>query len=68
MTLYKFPEVAITAVGKNANGKRRQKKFYQTLNPYNRNNKGKQKTREEIHEELIKEAEEWKKEIAKSEE
>jgi len=42
--------------------RRRQKTFWQTRNPFNKNKKGFVKTRNEIVEELRKEAEVWKKE------
>ncbi|QFR59850.1 hypothetical protein VOWphi5012_066 [Vibrio phage phi50-12] len=35
------------------------KKFYQTLNPYNRNKKGEVKTREEIVQEINERKREW---------
>mgnify|MGYP000017638098 CR=1 FL=1 len=63
-----FKEVSITAYAKNKNGKRRQKKFWQTLNPFNKNESGSPKTREEILVELQVDANNWKQEIAKSEE
>lgn len=40
------------------NGKR-QKRFYQTLNPYNRNDKGEIKTCDEIQKELVVEVKKW---------
>lgn len=39
---------------------RRQRTFYQTLNPFNQNEEGKAKSRDEIHRELVEEAEAWK--------
>jgi len=58
-----FNEVAITGVRKwkDGSGKRRQKskKFYQTVNPYNKNEDGTPKSYEEILHELIAEREEW---------
>jgi hypothetical protein len=53
-----FEEVALTAA-KTVNGKRRQKKFYQTLNPFNKNKNGVPKTRGEILDELRNQIEEW---------
>jgi hypothetical protein len=59
-----FREVALWAEksGKCACGKRRarRQKFYQTLNPYNRNADGQPKSSHEIHEELKVEARAWK--------
>ncbi len=60
MTHHKFQEVSLIAYAKTADGKRRQKKFWQTLNPFNKNSKGLAKTREEILQELQVEAENWK--------
>lgn len=39
---------------------KRQKKFYQTLNPFNKNKKGVVKTTYEIYEELRNEIAEWR--------
>lgn len=41
--------------------KKRQKTFYQTINPFNVNAEGLVKTRQEIMKELIAEGEAWKK-------
>lgn len=38
----------------------RQRTFYQTVNPYNRNARGLVKTHSEIHAELVVEADGWK--------
>lgn len=40
---------------------KRQRRFYQTLNPFNRNKKGEVKTRSEIYEELKEEISKWSK-------
>lgn len=61
---WQFEEDAIYAEksGKCRCGKRRtrRKKFYQTLNPFNKNADGSVKTREQIHSELKREVEQWK--------
>lgn len=41
------------------------KKFYQTLNPFNRNSEGSVKTRQEIQEEINSERQKWMKEPVK---
>lgn len=62
-TNIKFDKVEYQAfkVGQCKCGKtrRRQKTFWQTQNPFNKNKKGKIKTRDEIYDELIKEAQAW---------
>ena len=66
MTLINFEEVKINVKksGKCLCGKYRQRSrsFYQTINPFNKNQEGKIKTREEILVEIKKRAIEWKKE------
>lgn len=42
---------------------RRQKKFSQTINPFNKNVNGKVKSRSEIHDELVVTMNEWKAEL-----
>jgi hypothetical protein len=58
-----FQEVSITATRKwkTPDGKRRQetKKFYQTINPFNKNPDGSVKTRREIEDELVLRRNEW---------
>lgn len=58
-----FTEVSIYAIRrwKDVNGKRRQKtrKFSQTLNPFNKNQDGSLKTREQIITELKAERDAW---------
>lgn len=58
-----FTEVSIYAIRrwKDENGKRRQKtrKFSQTLNPFNKNQDGSLKTREDILDELKGERDSW---------
>lgn len=65
MPTYNFDEVSIkaTKTGKCGCGKRRTRtqKFYQTLNPFNRNKDGSPKNREEILIDLENEAASWKK-------
>lgn len=60
-----FNEISVKVVKRwtDENGKKRQKtkKFYQTINPYNRNTEGSVKTREEIWAEIMKESEDWQK-------
>ena len=62
---YNFSKVQLVGVGKTKSGKKRQKTFYQTLNPYNLNESGECKTAKEINVELKAEIEKWKNEIAK---
>ena len=62
MKIY-FNEVSIKAVKKwtGSDGKKHQqtKKFYQTVNPFNKNPDGTVKTREEIFREIVKQRDEW---------
>lgn len=66
MTRYVFREIKLTGTksircegcGKKLN---RQKKFYQTLNPFNRNKEGVPKTEDEIRTELLADIAEWQK-------
>ena len=63
MSRFMFEEVAIrvTKRWKDESGKKRQqtKKFYQTINPFNKNAKGLKKNRSEILAELKEESEAW---------
>ena len=58
-----FEEVSIKATRRwiDSDGKKRQqtKKFYQTLNPHNRNSEGNPKSRQQIIEEIKAERDEW---------
>jgi hypothetical protein len=58
-----FQEVAITATKRwvDASGKRRQqtKKFFQTINPYNKGKDGMPKTREQILTEIAADRAAW---------
>ncbi|MDO6489280.1 hypothetical protein Q4503_16415 [Colwellia sp. 6_MG-2023] len=59
---YNFTEVSIKGVKKwkeDGKNKQKTKKFFQTLNPYNRNSDGDIKTRAEILKEITKERDEW---------
>lgn len=64
MTVYRFQEVDFIAhkAGKCGCGKRRsrQKRFWQTLNPFNKNADGSVKSAEDIHEELRAKADTWR--------
>lgn len=59
-----FSEVSLTSTksGKCGCNKHRvrQKKFYQTLNPFNKNARGVEKTVQEIYDELNEEIKQWK--------
>lgn len=62
---HRFSEVAISAEKQVSCTKckkrlKRRKRFYQTLNPFNKNKAGYPKSREEIFAELNKEAAIWK--------
>lgn len=63
---YRFAEVSIKAVRRwvDADGKKRQqtRKFFQTINPFNKNADGTQKTRDQIMVELKAQRDEWLKE------
>lgn len=63
MTRYNFHEIAIHGQksGKCACGKRRtrREKFWQTINPFNKNVAGTPKTQAEIRAELLVERAEW---------
>lgn len=61
MPTYKFEEVTLKAV-RTKDGKRQQKTFRQTINPFNKNADGSRKTREQIYSELSEEAQLWKNE------
>lgn len=60
---YTYNEVSIKATKrwKDENGKwkSKTKKFYQTLNPFNKNADGSLKSREQIMSEIMAEREEW---------
>lgn len=59
---YNFEEVCVKGVVKwKENGKIQQKtrKFYQTINPFNKNADGSQKTRQQIHIEITRERDAW---------
>lgn len=64
MTLYSFQEVALRAEksGKCGCGKRRtrREKFWQTLNPFNKNAEGEPKTAQEIRVELAEKIQAWR--------
>jgi len=66
MVVKKFGKVEYQAlkVGKCKCGvkRKRQKMFYQTENPFNRNDDGSIKTRKQIRSELLKSALKWEKE------
>lgn len=60
-----FDEISLKGIKtikcKNCNKRlRRQRKFYQTINPFNKNEKGIPKNSSEINAELAKDIEEWK--------
>jgi hypothetical protein len=64
MTVNRFSEVDLTArkqgtcgCGRNC---KRQKRFWQTLNPFNKNADGSVKNARDIHEELRVEADAWR--------
>lgn len=62
---YVFDEVAVKATRYYfVDGKRRQetKKFFQTVNPFNKNADGSLKTREQIYDEVRAERDAWLKE------
>ena len=65
---YTFEEVSIQHTHRwvDENGKKRQKtqKFYQTLNPFNKDAEGNIKTRQQIYAELVIERDKWIKEQA----
>lgn len=66
MTTYHFKEIKIRAIKSGACascGKvcSRVETFWQTINPYNKNANGDQKSENEIREELALEASEWRK-------
>jgi hypothetical protein len=61
MPTYRFPSVTLQAARKK-DGKRQQKTFSQTLNPFNKAADGTPKTREQIMAELREEADRWKNE------
>lgn len=63
---YTFDEVKVARTAKTKDGKRRQRTFSQTINPFNKNKNGKVKTRGEIHLELHKEADAWASKVAKT--
>lgn len=56
-----FEEVKYSHRAKDKNGKKKQKTFSQTINPWNKKKDGTPKTRSEIFQELVKEAEVWAK-------
>jgi len=59
---YTFQEVAVKGVKRwTEDGKRKQKtkRFFQTINPFNKNKSGQQKGRSEIMKEILAEREEW---------
>lgn len=66
---YTFDEVSLIGIrnslcpvcGKSAS---RRQKFFQTLNPYNRNADGNPKTRQEIYKELQQQIQVWEREPA----
>lgn len=66
MTNYIFTEISTkrTKRWKDKDGKKRQvtKKFYQTLNPFNKNKNGSVKNESEIWKEINEEADSWMKE------
>jgi hypothetical protein len=66
MTRHVFDEVAVKATRRwtDANGKKRQqtKKFWQTINPFNKNADGSVKTATQIRAEVIAERDAWLKE------
>lgn len=59
-----FEEVSLTGVryfiGEDGKKKRQQKKFFQTVNPWNKDEKGNVKTRFQIMEELKLKIKKWK--------
>lgn len=59
MTLYRYPEIKLTASRKTASGKRQRKTFSQTLNPLNRTDRGLIKTSEQVIIELHEESQAW---------
>lgn len=64
MTRYVFNEVAVKAVKRwkdPVNGKPRQetRKFFQTINPFNKNADGTPKTRDQIMVEIKRQRDEW---------
>lgn len=61
MPTYRFQSVTLQAARKK-DGKRQQKTFSQTLNPFNKAADGTPKTREQILVELREEADRWKNE------
>lgn len=52
-------EKAVKCAGGCGRRVKRRKKFWQTLNPYNRNKAGVPKTRDEIEAEVVAEAKVW---------
>ena len=66
MPHHSFQEVSFTGRAVTSDGRRRQKKFWQTINPFNLNEAGTPKGRQEILEELKAEAAQWKAEVAKT--
>lgn len=64
MPTYNFEEVSIQHTKRwtdQETGKKRQKtkKFYMTLNPFNKNEDGSVRTRQEIYRELVKQRDAW---------
>lgn len=55
----RFKLITHTAIGKTKDGKKRQKTFSQTLNPFNKNSNGEPKSEIEIRRELIDLAGKW---------
>lgn len=61
--IVRYEEVKLSRQAKDKNGKRKQKTFSMTLNPWNTNDKGEVRTRKEILECLEKQANEWEQSI-----
>lgn len=59
-----FEQVKYKHRAKDSKGKWKQMTFTQTINPWNVNEKGDQKSRKEIYEELKQEAAEWARKIS----
>lgn len=62
-TQVNFKECKITARAKTPDGKRCQKTFSATVNPFNKNDDGTVKTERDVYDELIRRGEAWKLQI-----
>lgn len=64
MTIYTYEKLTHYATAKTKSGKRRQKTFWQTLSPFNKNPDGSVKDRKDVFRSLREEAAAWQLAIA----